>query len=250
MSLAAELKGHIWEAVRCPHANYVVQKAIATMRPRSSQFIIDELLLRGPGSAAHAAKHRFGCRIIERLLEHCLPDQVCGLVEDLIADSVALSLHPFGNYVVQHILEHGTGDQQQHLSVLLAQHAVALGSDTYGSAVTAKALTQGTRESQLALAHSIVVSPGLLTSMARTRHGHVAVRRILQLLAEVPQELALALRQLEAGAASLRSSRYGRFVASALDYPIGTGVGVESTGDSGKRQIVNMPANRLMAGGA
>jgi len=220
-SVAAELRGHIWEALRCPHANYVVQKCIVTMQPQASQFIIDELLRRGPGTAAQAARHRFGCRILERLLEHCLPCQLVRLVEDIIVDAVALSSHPYGNYVVQHIIEHGIPDHQQRLSAMLAQNALAMGSDGYASAVVAKALAHGAHASRLNLARAAFATPGLLAVMARTRHGHVAVKLILQLLEESPTERAMACRELEADAVGLRSSRYGRFVALDLEQRCG-----------------------------
>eukprot|EP00425_Heterocapsa_triquetra_P047058 CAMPEP_0195074424 /NCGR_PEP_ID=MMETSP0448-20130528/17536_1 /TAXON_ID=66468 /ORGANISM="Heterocapsa triquestra, Strain CCMP 448" /LENGTH=223 /DNA_ID=CAMNT_0040106677 /DNA_START=15 /DNA_END=683 /DNA_ORIENTATION=- len=182
--LAAELRGHIWEALRCPHANYVLQKCITTMRPQASQFIIDELQRRGPGAATQAARHRFGCRILERLLEHCLPSQVRGLVEALVGDAVSLASHPYGNYVVQHILEHGAPDQQARLAGLFADHVLMLGSDSYASAVVAKALTHGSQEGRVGLAQALLKAPGLLPAMAHTRHGHVAAKFVLQLVEE------------------------------------------------------------------
>jgi len=84
-AIAAELEGHVWEAMRCPHANHVVQKCIMTMRPHALQFIIDEIESRGAAGVRKIAKHQYGCRILQRLLEHCRPDQVQGLVEDLLA---------------------------------------------------------------------------------------------------------------------------------------------------------------------
>lgn len=251
MALAAELRGHVWEALRCPHANYVIQKCIVTMRPQACQFIIDELSRRGPGAAAQAARHRFGCRILERLLEHCLPCQVLGLAEDIIQDAVALSCHPYGNYVVQHVLEHGIHEHQQRLGALLAQHAFAMGSDGYASAVIAKALAHGARESRLRLARAALATAGLLAAMARTRHGHVAVKLALQLLEEVPTERAAACRELEADLVGLRSSRYGRFVAACLE-PLSAGCAEEagSSCEEGKGQGCNDRLADTMAASA
>merc|ERR1719326_2532951 len=48
--VASELHTHVWEALRCPNANHVLQKCIDTMRPADSQFIIDEILEGGPGA--------------------------------------------------------------------------------------------------------------------------------------------------------------------------------------------------------
>merc|ERR1719191_966809 len=117
--------------MRCPHANYVIQKCISVMRPANLQFIIDELALGSPGMVTYAARHKYGCRIVQRLLEHGLPAQVQKLAERLLDDAVATCLHPYGNYVMQHLVEHGTPAQRSRLSLVLQQHAEVLGSDAH-----------------------------------------------------------------------------------------------------------------------
>jgi len=220
-ALANELRGHVWEAMRCPHANHVLQKCIVSMRPQQSQFIIDELLCgtAGPSGASQAARHRYGCRIVERLIEHCPPQQVKRLVEDLVSDAVALSKHPYGNYVMQHLLEHGPPDQRRRLTRMLELHAHTAGSDCYARAVVSKALSHGAHADQVALARALLREPGLIATMARTRHGHVAAKFVLQNLEG--QDSVEARRQLTADLAVLRASRYGRFVAACLSPPEG-----------------------------
>merc|ERR1719162_532193 len=109
--LAKELHGHVWEAIKCPNANHVLQKCIVNMRPQTSQFIIDEIM-EMPGGVVKVARHTYGCRIAQRLLEHSPSTQVKELVENLLEHTVELSMHSFGNFVMQHLLEHGTGAQQ------------------------------------------------------------------------------------------------------------------------------------------
>jgi len=217
-AILSELKGHVWEAVRCPHANHVVQKGIVATRPEASQFIIDELMSGGTSAAggpSQAARHRYGCRILERLMEHCPPEQVRQLVESLVADTMALSRHPYGNYVMQHLLEHAFADQRHRLIAMLEQHARAAGSDCYARAVVSKALSRGTMEGQMALARALLREPGLLATMARTRHGHVAAKFVLQHFGGSEREEAC--RRLSADIASIRASRYGRYIAACLE---------------------------------
>uniref|UniRef100_A0A7S0BCI0 PUM-HD domain-containing protein n=1 Tax=Pyrodinium bahamense TaxID=73915 RepID=A0A7S0BCI0_9DINO len=205
VAIAVELRGHVWEALRCPHANYVLQKCIVTMTPQHTQFVIDELGRRGRGGACQAARHCFGCRIVERLLERCPPAQVQRLTEALLDDALALSAHRYGNYVVQHLLEHGTPAQQQHLAALLAENAQVLGANCYTSAVLIKALSWGPPEGQVLLARALLSVPGLFSTMARTRHGRLAAKLVLKVL-EVPGELDSAVRHLTTEAASFRAS--------------------------------------------
>jgi pumilio RNA-binding family len=213
-ALAAELQGHVCEAMRCPHANYVLQKCVSVMRPASLQFIIDELTLKSPGMVTFAARHKYGCRIIQRLLEHCLPAQVQNLADRLLDDAVATSLHPYGNYVMQHLVEHGTSEQRRFLSRLLQEHADVVGSDAHAGAVVGKAMTFGSRADQADLARALTRPPGLLPCMARNRHGYSAARATLRVLEGA--DYVEACRQILAEEPSLRSSRYGQLVLSCL----------------------------------
>jgi len=213
-TLASELQGHIREATRCRHANHVVQKCIMTMRPQAMQFIIDEIMEKGPGALNQAARHEFGCRIVQRLLEHCQPEQVKGLVEQLLIDAVALSKHMYGNYVMQHVLEHGTPDHQHRLTLILEKNAREVAWDGRAQAVLGKALCHGSPEAQLILARALVRNSALV-AMARTRYGSTAVKLVLEIVDG--DDFTEAKRQLSEEMSSLRATRYGRVVVACLD---------------------------------
>merc|ERR1719329_1781251 len=93
--IADELRGHVWHAVECCNANHVLQKCIVCA-PGAPEFIIAELLAWGPDGSKYLAKHRFGCRVFERLL-----------VDQVLQDVVGLCTHQFANYVMQHLFEFG-----------------------------------------------------------------------------------------------------------------------------------------------
>mmetsp|Transcript_46737 Transcript_46737/g.99847 ORF Transcript_46737/g.99847 Transcript_46737/m.99847 type:complete len:384 (-) Transcript_46737:117-1268(-) len=213
-ALASELRGHTCEALRCPHANYVLQKCIAMMSAHRLDFVVDELAAKGPGTVAYSARHKYGCRIVQRMLEHCLPSQVQGIAEHLLQDAIGTCLHPYGNYVMQHLLEFGTAEQRSRLTRLLLQHIAVVGADPHACAVVGKAMTYGARGDQVSLARGLLLVPGLIASMARSRHGHVAAKLILNVL-EGP-ELEEACSQLLADADCLRNSRYGQLVLASL----------------------------------
>jgi pumilio RNA-binding family len=214
MAITMELHGHVWDAMRCPHANYVLQKSIALQSPLASQFVIDEIMKKGERAIAQAARHKYGCRIIQRLLEHCSGEQTSCLVEALLADAVTTSRHPYGNYVMQHLLDCGTNDQRSALIRKLEQHAPVIGADEYACAVIGKAMACGQRDDQVALARALAHAPETISFMARTRHGHVAARLVLQALEGSEHDQAKC--QIRADAATLRSSRYGRMLVASL----------------------------------
>jgi len=216
LGMALELKGHVREALRCPHANHVVQKLVSVLQPTDIQFVVDELVSTGRMLVSQFARHRFGCRVLERLLERCSAQQVQPLVQEVVQDAVALAAHAYGNYVVQHVLEHGSAACIRELSASLGAYVSTLGHDPYASAVVAKALARGPVDVRLELACKLHACPGLLLAMARTRHGHLAARQVLELLEERPSLRDEACRELQADARNLRKSRSGRFVLASM----------------------------------
>merc|ERR1712187_10023 len=110
--------------------------------------------------------------------------------------------------------EHGTSAQRKHLSLLLQQHVAVLGSNAHAGAVVGKAMTCGSRADQADLARALISTPGLLTTMARSRHGHIAAKAVLHVLEGADHEEACRLIYTEES--SLRSSRYGQLVLSSL----------------------------------
>jgi len=115
LAIAEGLKTHVWDAIRCRNANHVLQKTIVVLRSSHVQFVIDEIM-EHPNGPLLASRHKFGCRIVERLIEHCRSDQLQPLVEELLNDVLRLSCHRWGNFVVQHIMEHGTEGQKHFIA--------------------------------------------------------------------------------------------------------------------------------------
>mmetsp|Transcript_70115 Transcript_70115/g.97498 ORF Transcript_70115/g.97498 Transcript_70115/m.97498 type:complete len:371 (-) Transcript_70115:717-1829(-) len=212
--IVAEVAGHVLDAMRCPHANHVLQKCITSSRPPDCQFIIDEIMACN-GFVELAARHKYGCRIIQRLLERCSTAQVECVATAILSDVSGIARHPYGNYVLQNLLEHGTPAHRHKLAEELRKEIVPICQDSFGSAVVAAALSQLCKEDAISLARAIVQEQGLLTFMAHARHGHSAVRLLLQAL-DGP-DLARARELLCAELPSLKVSRYGRIVASWLD---------------------------------
>lgn len=217
MAIAHELRGHVWDAFRCPNGNHVLQRIISTVPPEGSQFIIDELMPgpQGGGGIALVVRHRYGCRIIERLLENCHPHQVRGLVEALLADTASICMHHFGNYVMQHLLEHGSEMQKRRLVQVLLEKIADICCDPYGRAVLGKALCCGPEAEVVALSRAVVRQGGAIVTLACDRHAHVGVQRMLSALWWSPA-WDQAYQQLTGEAARLRASRYGRRVLPCL----------------------------------
>jgi pumilio RNA-binding family len=142
------------------------------------------------------------------------------MVDLIIDEGIELSKHVFGNYVMQHILEHGTPVQKHRLCRMLEPVAHILCLDPHACAVIGKALSHGSPEDRASIARSLLRAPGLLTTIARTRHGHITATLVLQV--SEGKQLAEAQGELANNVELLRASRYGRVVIACLDLPRGS----------------------------
>jgi len=212
-AIAAELMGHVVKAARCPHANHVLQKCIATMEPSSLQFLVDEMLAHG-GSLAQLAKHRYACRIVQQLLGKCEQKQVAEIMEILLANAKALSCHPFGGYTMQHAMRCGDSAQQYRLLRILERDAGLIGRSHGGCLVVATALACSEESDRVWLARAFVQDPALLVALADSRHGHILVVPLLQ---ELPtMERKHAEMALSSMFQNLHMSKFGAAILEHL----------------------------------
>jgi hypothetical protein len=108
--LASELRGRVLEAIISPHGNYVIQKMCQVLPAAHSNFIFEEIR----GNVAIVARHRYGCRILCRIVEHlALEPLVLTLIDELLTEADDLCRHSFAHHVLQSVLEHSPGRQQQ-----------------------------------------------------------------------------------------------------------------------------------------
>ena len=76
--------------------------------------------------------HPYGCRVIQRILEHCIPEQTNPILEELHSQTERLVQDQYGNYVIQHVLEHGRPEDKSKIVneirgkvLILSQHKFA-----------------------------------------------------------------------------------------------------------------------------
>mmetsp|Transcript_63802 Transcript_63802/g.152465 ORF Transcript_63802/g.152465 Transcript_63802/m.152465 type:complete len:461 (-) Transcript_63802:126-1508(-) len=173
-AIAAELSGHILEAIKHPEANYVVQKAITQLSVGGSGFIVEEIM----GSAIAVAKNRMGCRIFCRLLEFCSTNPKVGyLVDELlhVADVAELCCHSFAHHVIQSILEHGEERHKHVIAQTLVADVVRFAQHKNTSYLIEKVMTLCTCSEQDQVAMVCALDFKRLLFLAKTQYGrHVA----------------------------------------------------------------------------
>jgi hypothetical protein len=181
-ALAEQLHGHVIEATMSPHANFVLQKCIASLPNDRVRFVLREL----KGQAVAASKSRSGCRVLERILEHFPCEETNELVDEVLGSADILCRHAFGNFVVQHILEHGAPWHQQQIVSVLCADAQRLARHRVASHVMKSALINGAHEDKQLLIKALSPDQESLSDLAHHHCGSFVVREMKKASSSVP----------------------------------------------------------------
>jgi hypothetical protein len=172
--IAEQLHGCVLEASASPHANHVLQKCISTFRPDDMRFVMAEI----KGNAAVVARHRYGCRVIERLIEHSPWECVEPLIDEMFDGVEKLCRHAFGNFVIQCIMEHGRDHHRQQVAEVLCTDAVRFAKHRVASHVVKAALSHcGPREKH-SLIQALNADPAEFLNLAHHHCGSFVVREL------------------------------------------------------------------------
>lgn len=214
IELVIELHGHVRLAIHSAHANYVIQKVVQVMPAAIASFIIEELA----GVAVWAARHRFGCRIVCRLLEHHTGRQtgegIASLIDEVLDDAVELCRSTYGHHVVNSILEHGSPGQRHTVAAaLLRGDLVRNARSRHASYVIEKAFDFCGPEDRAALAEELLRNPEHLPLLAEGQFGSQVVKTLLRRRGEWAER---ATEQLRNSAVQLQASKHGRRVLEEI----------------------------------
>eukprot|EP00928_Gymnodinium_smaydae_P052633 TRINITY_DN3667_c0_g1_i1.p1 TRINITY_DN3667_c0_g1~~TRINITY_DN3667_c0_g1_i1.p1 ORF type:complete len:494 (+),score=118.30 TRINITY_DN3667_c0_g1_i1:31-1482(+) len=212
IQIVEELRGRVRELAESKHANHVLQVAITQLPPDSVAFVQQELLNWLP--PAELAKHPYGCRMLERLIEHFPAAAIKPIADGLLADTSSLSRHQYGNFVVQHLMEHGNDLQRRHIAQTFCKD-LSLASHQHASGVLDKVLTYGSTIDQLSLAQKLLQTDGLVVQMASLRSGLAPTERLFKVIRN-HHLMERAKEQLIEGAPRLFHTKHGRFLLQSL----------------------------------
>jgi len=210
-SIISELKGLVKEATACPHANFVIQKIIELLPPTLAEFIIDELF----DCVAEVATHRYGCRIMCRLLEHSSTAPSTGRLLDKMLQSVRfLCCHTYGHYAIQLLMEHGTKEHRRAVVAALCSDAFRMAKSRHASGIVKGILTSSDIEDKHALANAFVADDEHLPQLAADKIGCLVIRAVCRVSHEHLQKVQEKLQPYKEG---LMSSKYSQRVLEELE---------------------------------
>jgi hypothetical protein len=209
--LLESLHGHVRDATKSMYCNYVLQRAIELLPSESISFITRELL----GVGGDVARHRFGCRILCRLLEHDDLEEAStyALFEEVLRDVDELSRHAFGNFVIRHCLEFGLSWHRHAIAFPLSRSLIETAMDQNGSHVVESVAEFCDSTDTELLAGVLLADPEQLHNLATHNYGRHAVKAFLRRSGQWQNHIADILRP---AIHSLRESRQGKPVLQAL----------------------------------
>lgn len=206
--LAVELRGHVYSAITSPHANYVVQKIIEVLPAKSCGFVAQELL----GAARQAARHRYACRILCRLIEHHAggvnaDEGTEALIEEILNSINELCRNNYGHHVVNSVIENGPPIQRLKIAKAIHADMFGLARNRNASYVIGRALSYCDATEKRLLVNELLEGPEGLVPLAWSQYGCCVVRALLRMPTEYSQA---GWEQLESAAVELHLSKYGR----------------------------------------
>ncbi|XVF23319.1 hypothetical protein REPUB_Repub13aG0027400 [Reevesia pubescens] len=217
--LVQELDGHIMKCVHDQNGNHVIQKCIECIPTIRIGFIISAFR----GQVATLSTHPYGCRVIQRVLEHCSDElQSQCMVDEILDAAYGLSQDQYGNYVTQHVLERGKPQERSHIISKLSGKIVQMSQHKYASNVVEKCLEYGDSAERELLVEEIVGQSDendTLLTMMKDQFANYVVRKVLEVSTDRQRELLLDRVRVHLNA--LKKYTYGKHIAARFEQLLG-----------------------------
>ncbi|KAM6123362.1 pumilio homolog 2 isoform 5-T6 [Pterocles gutturalis] len=213
--MVKELDGHVLKCVKDQNGNHVVQKCIECVQPQSLQFIIDAF----KGQVFVLSTHPYGCRVIQRILEHCTAEQTLPILEELHQHTEQLVQDQYGNYVIQHVLEHGRPEDKSKIVSEIRGKVLALSQHKFASNVVEKCVTHASRAERALLIDEVCCQNdgphSALYTMMKDQYANYVVQKMID-MAE-PAQRKIIMHKIRPHITTLRKYTYGKHILAKLE---------------------------------
>ncbi|XP_016000253.1 pumilio homolog 2 isoform X4 [Rousettus aegyptiacus] len=213
--MVKELDGHVLKCVKDQNGNHVVQKCIECVQPQSLQFIIDAF----KAQVFVLSTHPYGCRVIQRILEHCTAEQTLPILEELHQHTEQLVQDQYGNYVIQHVLEHGRPEDKSKIVSEIRGKVLALSQHKFASNVVEKCVTHASRAERALLIDEVCCQNdgphSALYTMMKDQYANYVVQKMID-MAE-PAQRKIIMHKIRPHITTLRKYTYGKHILAKLE---------------------------------
>ncbi|EPS67369.1 hypothetical protein M569_07403, partial [Genlisea aurea] len=221
IEMVKELDGHVMRCVHDQNGNHVIQKCIECVPEEHIQFIVSTFF----DQVVTLSAHPYGCRVIQRVLEHCRDEETQRKVMKEILGCVSmLAQDQYGNYVVQHVLEHGKPDERSTIIKELAGKIVQMSQQKFASNVVEKCLTFGDPSERQLLVNEMLGNTDEnepLQAMMKDQFANYVVQKVLETCSDQQRELILTRIKVHLNA--LKKYTYGKHIVARVEKLVAAG---------------------------
>lgn len=169
--LLSEFHYNVLSCIHDQNGNHVIQKCIEVLSKRAKKeqiagdsvkaaqvnqqinFIIDDVLV----NTVTLSCHPYGCRVLQRILEHCNPGRKEEVLNEIQKWHRKLLDDQYGNYVIQHVLQFGReSDRDGILAIVVANGLLGLSRQKFASNVVEKLLKYGNERHRRAVVREML----------------------------------------------------------------------------------------------
>jgi pumilio RNA-binding family len=243
IDLLSEFHDTVLTCIHDQNGNHVIQKIIQVVSSRSKtyqaedkekaikfstqlHFILDCVI----ENIVPLSCHPFGCRVLQRILEHCIESQKSTALDTIQRCLRTLLDDQYGNYVIQHVLQFGRkSDRDVVLQIVIGNGILGLSRQKFASNVIEKLLKYGNSSQRneivremLKVVNDKTVENGQCTVallMVRDAYANYVVQTTLNVVPE-GEEKELLLQELRNNSMQLVSffRDYASFFPSSLSH--------------------------------
>ncbi|VDK52678.1 unnamed protein product [Anisakis simplex] len=221
MEILKEMEGQVLKCVKDQNGNHVVQKVIERVDPARLQFIIDAFVQPGDNlTVCNLSTHPYGCRVIQRVLEHCTEEQKRPVLDQLHMHIKTLVVDQYGNYVIQHVIEHGSMEDRDRIVNQIKGDVLRFAQHKFASNVIEKCLTCGAPHHKNSLITEVCGNPNdtmstPLLMMMKDQFANYVVQKMLDVADSAHRKkMMLAIKP---HIPALRKYNYGKHIITKLE---------------------------------
>ena len=169
--LLKEFHNNVLSCIHDQNGNHVIQKCIEVMSEKAKRarddgeatkadfyseqidFLVDDVL----GNVTSLSCHPYGCRVLQRILEHCVEPKKSRALDEISKCHRTLLDDQYGNYVIQHVLQFGRcSDRDSILEIVVENGLLILARQKFASNVVEKLLKHGNGAQRRAIAREML----------------------------------------------------------------------------------------------
>jgi len=203
--------------VKDQNGNHVIQKCIERVPAHLIQFVVEAFT----GQILHLSTHPYGCRVIQRLLEHCTEGQRNAVLHEILAATEELCKNQYGNYVVQHVLIHGSDWHRAAIIGSLRGKVVRLSRHKFASNVVEKCFAHACRNDRTPLIAEVLgkendsSNNSPLVQMVKDQYANYVVQKMIDVAEDDERQIIVA--RIRKHVPNLRKIPYGKHIISRVE---------------------------------